>query len=617
MAPLSRLSISISTSSVCLAALALTCCTPGQMRKSADREVFGILKSKSSGVPNAGTGLLDITPPPPVSLEELRKHTGTAEFLGDRAPVEKNARIIPLHEALSLAVKHNRDYQARKELLYLQALDLTLVRNEFTPIFTAVGAAEVTHTQKPVTQTVKVPNPAYAKAQAAAAKAAASSASSTSTGTTVAATTTTTTVPAVPQFIEKEITTLVTDNTLTAQGNLGVSILTRTGARIAADFTTDFLKFLSGNMASASDSSLALTLTQPLLRGAGYRATMETLTQAERDLLYAIRDFTQYRKTFAVDIASRYYRTLEARDAARNAYLAYKAFETILTSERALAKEDRRTSSQLGLIEQASLRYKRIWISSVRTYESLLDDLKIALAIPVSTPVILEDEELTKLALEEPDLTVDDSLQTALITRLDLYNSRNSLEDSERKIKVSAQDLLPQLDFTGRYTTDGEPGSREINLNLDRHRLSAGLDLDLRLDKKADRNAYRSALVAQQRAARQLDLAEENVRLALRADWRDLDAARKQYEIAATGVALSQRRLEEEELLRTLGRGTARDLIDAQQDLIEAKDDLTSALIAHTLSRLRLWKDMGVLYIKKDGSWIRVLKNEAEVAGDD
>jgi outer membrane protein TolC len=616
MAPFSRLSIS--TSSVCLAALALTCCTPGQMRKSADREVFGILKNKSAGVPNAGTGLLDITPPPPVSLEELRKNTDTAEFLGDRAHVEKNGRIIPLHEALSLAVKHNRDYQARKELLYLQALDLTLVRNEFTPLFTAVGSADVTHTQKPVTQTVKVPNPAYAKAQAAAAKAAAAAAASSgTTGTGTPTATTTPTTPVVPQFIEKQITTLVTDNTLTAQGNVGVSILTRTGARIAADFTTDFLKFLSGNMTSAGDSSLAVTLSQPLLRGAGYRATMETLTQAERDLLYAIRDFTQYRKTFAVDISSRYYRTLEARDAARNAYLAYKAFETILTSERALAKEDRRTSSQLGLIEQASLRYKRIWISSVRTYESLLDDLKIALAIPVSTPVILEDQELTKLALEEPELSVDDSLETALVTRLDLYNSRNSLEDSDRKIKVAGQDLLPQLDFNGRYQVDSDPGSRKINLNFDRHQLSGGLDLDLRLDKKADRNAYRSALVAQQRAARQLDIAEENVRLALRADWRDLDTARKQYEIAATGVALSQRRLEEEELLRTLGRGTARDLIDAQQDLIEAKDDLTSALIAHTLSRLRLWKDMGVLYIKKDGSWIRVLKNEAEVAGDD
>lgn len=582
--------------SLCLATLTLACCTPGMMRKSADREVVGLLKAKSSGVPNSGSGLLDITPPPPVSLEELRKSRDTAEFLGDRSHLEKNAKVIPLHEALRLAVRHNRDYQSRKELLYLQALDLTLVRNEFTPIFNGTGAAAVTRTQTPGTQTVLVPNPAYAKAQS---------------GAGAGATTT------VPQFLEKQITTLVTDNTLTAQGNLGVSVLTRTGARLAADFTTDFLKFLSGNMTSAGDSTLALTLTQPLLRGAGYRATMETLTQAERDLLYAIRDFTQYRKTFAVDVTSRYYRTLEARDAAKNAFLAYKAFETILTSERALAKEDRRTSSQLGLIEQASLRYKRIWISSVRTYESLLDDLKLTLAIPVQTPVVLEDQELAKLTLEEPDFSIDESLHTALITRLDLYNDRNSVEDSERKIKIAAQDLLPQLDVSGRYQIDGDPGSRKVNLNMDRRSFAGGLELDLRLDKKADRNAYRSALIDQQRTARELDLAEENVRATLRTDWRDLDTARKQYEIASTGVALSLRRVEEEELLRTLGRGTARDLIDAQQDLIEAKDDLTSALIAHTLARLRLWKDMGVLYIKKDGTWIRVLKNEGEIAGDD
>jgi outer membrane protein TolC len=124
-------------------------------------------------------------------------------------------------------------------------------------------------------------------------------------------------------------------------------------------------------------------------------------------------------------------------------------------------------------------------------------------------------------------------------------------------------------------------------------------------------------MIAQQRAARELDLQEENVRSALRTDWRDLDLARKQYEIAQAGIAQAERRLEEETLNRELGLGTARDLIDAQQDLIEARDALTAALISHTLNRLRLWKDMGVLYITKDGSWMRVLKHEAELTDNE
>jgi outer membrane protein TolC len=597
-----------------LAALPLASCTPGYMRKSADREVKRTLFSKLRTVPNAGTGLMDITPPPPISLAELQKAGSGLEFLGDRAHLETNARVLPLAEALKMAVVHNRDYRSEKELLYLQALDLTLVRHEFTPIFTATGSADTLRRTDPVISTLREPNPAYPAAQqAAAAATAANNAAAAAAGTTPPPAVT----PAVPQFLERQITTLVTENTFTATGNVGVNVLTRTGARIAADFTTDFLRFLSGDVPNASNSSLAVTLTQPLLRGAGYRATMENLTQAERDLLYSIRDFTQYRKTFAVDITSKYYRTLEARDAAKNGHFAYRAFEVILESERALGEEGRRTSSQLGLIEQASLRYKRLWIAAVRVYEQQLDDLKIALGIPVEERVILDEKELSKLSLEDAHINMDDSIRTALVTRLDLYNQRNSLEDTERKIKVAAQNLLPQLDIGGRYEVLGNQDNDKLNLNFDRSRLTGSGTVDLRLDKKADRNNYRSALIAQQRAARVLDLAEENVRNAMRTNWRDLDTARKQYDIAQTGVDLSARRLEEEELLRSLGRGTARDLIDAQQDLIEARNALTAALISHTLARLRLWRDMGILYIKKDGSWIRVLNQEAKLAADE
>ncbi|CAN5767881.1 hypothetical protein BH11VER1_BH11VER1_39670 [soil metagenome] len=577
-----------------ISALLLNSCSPTQMRNSADREVFGILGRKSSVVPNVGKGLLDITPPPPISLAELSKSAKGPEFLGTRAKIENNAKILPLAEALKLAVTHNREYLSKKELLYLQALDLTLVRHEFTPIFTATGSAEALAVNTPTNATIRTPNPAYGRAKAAGVL-----------------------VPVVPEFIERQVSTLVTENTLTATGNLGVSVLTRTGARLAADFSTDFLRFLTGNLTNASDSSFAATVTQPLLRGAGYHATMENLTQAERDLMYAIRDFTQYRKTFTVDITSQYYRTLEARDAAKNAYLAYHAFELILGSERALAKEDRRTSSQLGLIEQAALKYERIWISYVNRYELQLDSLKIALAIPVQTAVILDEKELAKLSLEDPGMSFEESIETALVTRLDIYNKRDAVQDTERKIKLAAQDLLPQVDLTGRYQVNGDPKSGRLNLNLDRRTLGGGVDLDLRLDKKADRNAYRSSLIAQQRVARELDLAEEDIRSSLRTSWRDLEAARKQYEIAETGVKLSARRVDEEELLRTLGRGTARDLIDAQQDLIEAKDFLTAALIAHTISRLRVWRDMGILFITKEGGWQRVLQGETAPANDE
>jgi outer membrane protein TolC len=139
--------------------------------------------------------------------------------------------------------------------------------------------------------------------------------------------------------------------------------------------------------------------------------------------------------------------------------------------------------------------------------------------------------------------------------------------------------------------------------DLDRYRWSAGLELDLPFERTAERNAYRAALIAQERAARQRQQTEDQIKLQVRDDWRNLDQAKRSYEIAEMGVALSQRRLEEEELRAQVGRGTARDLVDAQNDLIRSRNDRTQALVAHTIARLQFWSDMGILYIKDGGKW--------------
>ena len=68
-------------------------------------------------------------------------------------------------------------------------------------------------------------------------------------------------------------------------------------------------------------------------------------------------------------------------------------------------------------------------------------------------------------------------------------------------------------------------------------------------------------------------------------------------------MALSERRVEEQELRAQVGRGTARDQVDAQNDLITQRNLLTQALVAHTIARLQFWNDMGILSIKDNGQW--------------
>lgn len=541
-----------------LLACGISGCTSGHYSKSADRETLGILRRKGTKVPNSGRGMSDITPPPPVSLDELEKNMKTVEFLGERAHIEKGAKVFELKDALHTAVTHNREYLGRKEDLYKEALALTLTRHDFAPIFTADGSGTLDRNQ-----------------------------------------------------VEKGVNQFVTESTQTYTGNVGFSVLSKIGTRLAADLSTDFLRFVTGGLREVSDSKLAVTLTQPLLRGAGYLAVTEVLTQAERKLLYGVRDFTQYRKTFTVDLTSQYFQVLQARDKARNSYIAYQAFKDTIDRERGMQDANKRTLPSLLQIEQAVLQYQTRWLTSIRIYEQQLDDLKIDMGVPVKTPVMMDDVELKKLTIADPPGTLDEALTTALATRLDLCNARDSLEDANRKIRVAKQELLPTLNAVVGYHLTGDPNSDGPNLDGKRRKISVGGDIDLHLDKKAERNDLRAAEVNEQAAKRALNLAEENVRRQIRADWRDLTLARQQHELAVQGLALAERRLEvETDFFKEDKTTSARDLIDAQQKLIDARDLVTSTLITHTITRLTLWKDMGILFITKDGGWVDVLKHE-------
>jgi outer membrane protein TolC len=536
---------------------ALAGCTTGFFKRSADREVFGILGRKSSVVPNADDVLLSITPPQPARLDALLANLKTADFLGERASIEKGARVISLADALDFAVHRNRTYLTRKESVYLTALNLTLTRQQFGPIFSGSGGGGFNERQ-----------------------------------------------------VQSGVNNFVRTSTLTTDGNVGLSALTRFGTQLAADLTTDFTRFFTGGVRRFSDSEAAVTLSQPLLRGAGVLAASEPLRQDERDVLYAIRDFTQYRKDFAVDVAAQYYSTLQAREQARNRYLAYKASTASIERERALAEANLRTKSGVLQIEQSQITYERTWLNAIRSYEDALDNFKITLGLPVSEKIVLDARELTRIDVMEVPGQLHDLVDTAVATRLDLFNQRERLQDAERRILIAKQNTLPTVNALVNYDI-GTPGNNPgLELNPGQRNVGAALDLDLNLNVKPERNALRAAQIQKQQAERQLELAEENVRNEVRRDWRALTLARTQYDLARTGLALAEKRLSIEEALLEEGQGVARDLVDAQNRLIDARDIMVSASINHALARLELWKDMGILFIEKDGSWQDVLKKE-------
>jgi len=497
----------------------------------------------------------------------MRRHPAAGKQISER---EKEASVLTLEDALAMAVRHSRNYQSRKEQLYLSGLALTLVRHEFAPLFSAVGNVDYSVQTEQAT-TVGIDE-----------------------------------ITGEPTVIVSD--TLVEQHRVSASGTINASWLIRDVGRISTAFTADFLRFITGDRTVTTSSQLSATFVRPLLRDAGFKQQTEVLIQAERQMLYDLRDFTQFRKDFSVQIATAYYNVLGNRDTVRNNFLNLQSSRKNAERTRALAQEGRITQSDLGRLEQQELSAESAWINAIRSYRQALDNFKLQLGLNVDANIVLDDRELEALQIQHPEISVDDSIRVALAARFDYQNTKDEFEDSVRKVDLAANLLKPRVDLAASVAVNSDPDDNTgfPVPDFDRYRWNAGLAIDPGLDRKAERNAYRTSLINRNRAARAVEQQEDEIKLQVRDSWRTLDQAKRNYEISEIGVKLAERRVEEQDLLSELGRAKAQNQVDAQNDLINSKNQLTQALVTHTIARLQFWNNMGILYIKDNGQWEEV-----------
>lgn len=539
-------------------------CSSAHYAKSADRDTYALIQGKGAGVPNMDRNFT-VEPGGKAALDSLVKVATAAEYLGPDGASEVGASQVTLDDSLRLAVRYSRAYQSRKEQLYLSALSLTLTRHQFAPRFS--GSANGIYSaanQEKIVQEVDA-------------------------------------VTGLPLPTVK----MVEDQRITGTGSLGTDWLIRDVGRITTALTGDFTRFITGDPSLTTASQLSVTILRPLLRDSGFKQQAENYVQAERQMLYDLRDFTQFRKDFTVQVATAYYRVLGSRDSVRTSYLNLVSSRRNADRTRALAEGGRATQADLGRQAQAELNAENTWLNAVRSYRQQLDSFKIQIGLNVDTNIVLDDRELSSLAIGDVDIGVDESLQVALAARLDYQNAKDRLEDATRKATVAAGTLWPKLDLsaTGSISSDPAKSGSFTLPDPDRYRWNAGLSLDPGFDKTTERNAYRSAIITRNSASRALEQQEDTIKLNVRESWRTLDQAKRSYEISQAGVQIAQRRVEEQDLLAELGRARAQDQVDAQTSLIESQNGRSQALVNHMVARLNFWNNLGLLSIRDDGKW--------------
>ncbi len=547
----------------CAAALllagALAGCTNRYYRESADREAYGIIARKASQVPGME---------PSFRLKEQQEGGGEGHddmsLSGRQTPL-----VLSLAEAVTAAGENSRVFRSRQEDVFLEALDLTLARYEFTPrlswLLSGFWARDKTKT--------------------------------------------TTDAPG-------NVASITTDQTATADSSTRLTKTLATGAQLSMALTAQLVEFVSSDPRHSARSALSLALRQPLWQGGGRKVALEGLTQAERDMAYELRSFVRFRREFFVSVAADYYRLLQQKDVVENQ--RRNLTKLIAGSKRAeaLGEAGILPEFQVGQVKQDELLARDRLVRAQQQYEGLIDEFKITLGLPTDVSLELDPGELPRLrelGLQETGCSErDEAVGIALENRLDFATASDMVADAGRKIEVAANDLRPGVDLVLESSwglarsSDGVTVTRITNSGY-----GAGLEIDLPLDKKDERNLYRRALITLDRRQRSFDLLRDRVKQQVYSAWRRLEEARASHAIQQTSVKLANRRVESTDLLFEAGRAEVRDQLEAQEALLDAQNTLTRALMDYRIAMLELWRDMGTLTFK-DGEFTEEIPNAAQ-----
>jgi outer membrane protein len=391
-------------------------------------------------------------------------------------------------------------------------------------------------------------------------------------------------------------TTVPGERTRFFDANASLGQLLPTGATATASFTNFWSKDNLGLSTSRFvQPELTLSLSQPLLKGFGKQVTERGITTADDAMEISMAGWNQKALDTAADARNRFLALVKAREGLATRIASLAVARRVHEEGDARVKAGVLAAFELQDSEFGVLQREKDLLDAELAERDAADQLRLTLHLPAGTEIALAGTSW----IDVPDPSEEEVLGIAERRRPDLLKARTALRTAEFNEKVSRNLALPALSLEGSAGVAGFASEYGDALDDLKSGKSPNWAVGLRFSVPLGNNAARADVAAAQLKTSQARVSvavlEESAGLEIRTALRALETRRKQEEVSRKGVDVAETRLASFLKRGKLGLSTTKDVLDAEANLVQAKDNLSAARADFQSALTSLWKSTGEL----------------------
>lgn len=355
-------------------------------------------------------------------------------------------------------------------------------------------------------------------------------------------------------------------------------------------------------------SKVGVALSQPLLKNAGRESTEMNITISRLSKYASMENLNTRLLNTVAQVRIEYYKLYNLQEQLEVKKVSLELARKILSETKARVAAGVLPAMEILNAEFGAVSREKEVNDAEKALSDQLDVLRVLLQINNQSDIAVSDVP----GRDPYSFSEEESIQRSL-NRPDIKALKRSLEISELQTRIYGHNIKPDVRLSAQagITAKDRTYSREMEKmgTFDSPYWSVGLNLSYPIGNRFAENDYRKSRLKTEQTALQIKSLEESVIKDTKVAIRSIANGYKQIEVAERGRAYAEERLKAFIRKNEVGLATTKDVLDVENDLATAKNNLISAIVGYNNSLTLLWQITGEL-LEREG--IRVVESDVD-----